>query len=155
MSYKRRVKNNIPKNSDYCAGCKNRLKIKYKEEEAKEEYLQNKNLSEHYYICNYLKIKSQRCNERKISIMRFECEEDVSLIEEHKEKSYDMYIRGLLHSGYKICGKYEGSLKYINYYWKVSQWEEKWESLLNNKELVSTPEIEYDLNVYSLDEIPF
>ena len=112
MSYLRRAKRGIPKNSNSCYGCKNRVfKPLYEYEEDTNSYYKN----DHYVICNFLKIVSS----------------DVDPIEEAKymgninlnEEQFMEYLERLnlandLHYGHKICGLYKERIKNNGHYVK-------------------------------------
>lgn len=105
MSYKRRVKKGIPKNTDFCGNCKNLIKLpNYKREEDTNGWYQEGCL----HKCTYLNITGteETVYEFINSINpNLYSEEDLEEIISDASKSND------LHFGRKICGLYLEKVK--------------------------------------------
>ena len=100
MSYKRRIKKGIPKNTNSCMGCKNRIvKPLYKYEEDTNAYYKDGE----YYICKYLNVESS-----EVTIQELLMDVNVNIYsEEELQKLVDDTIESnYLHYGDKICGLY-------------------------------------------------
>ena len=105
MSYLRRVKKGIPKNSNSCYGCKNKIeKPLYNYEEDMNAYYKDGQ----YVICKYLNIISsdEDAFELATSIGNLKINED-----EFDELLEDSYLAYELHYGNKICGLYKEKIK--------------------------------------------
>ena len=105
MSYLRRVKKGIPKNSNSCYGCKNKIeKPLYNYEEDTNAYYKDGQ----YVICKYLNIISsdEDAFELATSIGNLKINED-----EFDELLEDSYLAYELHYGNKICGLYKEKIK--------------------------------------------
>ena len=101
MSYLRRVKKGIPKNSNSCYGCKNKIeKPLYSYEEDTNAYYKDGQ----YVICKYLNIISsdEDVFELATSIGNLKINED-----EFDKLLEDSHLAYELHYGHKICGLYK------------------------------------------------
>ena len=115
MSYQRRAKKGIPKNTNCCNGCKNLVKLpcyKY-EEETNSSYKEGC-----FNKCTYLNIVSSEetvfefINSINPNIYS---EEDLEEIIDDVSKSHD------LHYGHKICGLYLEKVKPTGHFTKSSK----------------------------------
>lgn len=100
MSYKRRVKKGIPKNTDRCYGCKNIIvKPIYKYEEDTNSYYRDGDM----YICKYMNIKSSK---ETVHEFLMNVTHEIYTQEELQNIIDDIDKSNSLHYGHKICGLY-------------------------------------------------
>lgn len=116
MSYKRRAKKAIPKNTDYCMNCKHRLtKSIYEYEEDTNGYYES---SEKEYICNYLNIKSMSPDETHE--MLFNCNLHGGSDADMQNFTDDVLKSKDFHLGKKACGLYLYKEKYNGHFVKLN-----------------------------------
>lgn len=115
MSYQRRVKRGIPKNTDCCHNCKSLIRLPhYKHEEETNSYYKEGCFNK----CTYLNITSseETVYEFINSINpNLYPEEDLEEMIDDVRKSHD------LHYGHKICGLYLEKVKPTGYFTKSSK----------------------------------
>ena len=115
MSYKRRVKRGIPKNTDCCRNCKNLVRLPdYRYEEETNGWYKEGCFNK----CTYLNVTSSE--ETVYDFLEginpnLYSEEDLEKMIDDASKSHD------LHYGHKICGLYLEKVKPIGHFTKSSR----------------------------------
>ena len=105
MSYKRRIKRGIPKNTNSCYSCKNRI--------FKPLYSYGQ-----YVICKYLNVVSS-----DEDVFEFIMQSNLGYYTEEELNKIirDINIANGLHYGHKICGLYEEKVKNNGHFKKFEE----------------------------------